>query len=119
MIHFTRVARNVLSIRARRNFMNNLMLSFAGADLSRLRTLVSDVEKEIALVPGATTATGQTPKSALDVSWSRLVEMLDLGTEPERRECPNCKHLCTLGASRCGRCWGSLPAHKGKEQLTA
>jgi hypothetical protein len=99
--------------------MNNVMLSFAGADLSRLRTLVAAVEKEIALVPGATTATSQTSKSALDMSWSRLVEMLDLGTEPERRECPNCKHLCTLGASRCGRCWGSLPALKATEQLTA
>jgi len=99
--------------------MNNLMLSFAGADLSRLRTLVTAVEKEIALVPGATTAASQTPRSALDLSWSRLVEMLDLGTEPHMRECPACKHPCTLGASRCGRCWTSLPVTKAKEKLAA
>jgi len=99
--------------------MNNQMLSFAGADLSRLRTLVAAVGKEIALAPGATTAESQTPRSPLDMTWSRLVEMLDLGTEPEMRECPACKHLCTLGASRCGRCWASLPATKAKEKQAA
>jgi hypothetical protein len=99
--------------------MNNLTLSFAGADLSRLRILVAAVGKEIALAPGATTVESQTPRSALDTTWSRLVEMLDLGTEPELRECPKCKHLCTLGASRCGRCWASLPAAKAQEKQAA
>jgi hypothetical protein len=99
--------------------MNNMMLSFTGADLSRLRTLVTAVEKEIALVPGATTADSKTSRNALDTSWARLVEMLDLGSEPQMRECPACKHLCTLGASRCGRCWSSLPSFKSKEQQAA
>ena len=95
--------------------MNNMMLSFAGAELSRLRTLVTAVEKEIGLVPGATTADSKTPRNALDTSWSHLVEMLDLGSEPQMRECPACRHQCTLGASRCGRCWASLPSLKSKE----
>lgn len=99
--------------------MNNSMLSFAGADLSRLRTLVAAVEKEIALVPGATAAESKTPRSALDLSWSRLTEMLDLGTEPVMRECPKCNHLCALGASRCGHCWTSLPSLKAKETQAA
>ncbi len=100
--------------------MNNLMLSFSGADLSRLRTLVAAVGKEIALAPGAaTTAESQTPKSALDTTWSRLVEMLDLGTEPKFRECPTCKHTCALGASRCGHCWTSLPALTASSKLAA
>ena len=99
--------------------MNNMMLSFTGADLSRLRTLVTAVEKEIALVPGATATDSKTPRNALDTSWSRLVEMLDLGTEPQMRECPACKHPCTLGASRWGRCWASLPSLKTKEQQAA
>jgi hypothetical protein len=100
--------------------MNNLMLTFSGVELSRLRTLVAAVGKEIALVPGAATAAeSQPPRTALDMTWSRLVAMLDLGTEPEMRECPACKHLCMLGASRCGHCWSSLPAVKAKENLAA
>ena len=100
--------------------MNNLMLTFSGVELSRLRTLVAAVGKEIALVLGAPTpAASQTPGTGLDMTWSRLVDMLDLGTEPEMRECPACKHLCMLGATRCGRCWTSLPALKAKENLAA
>jgi hypothetical protein len=100
--------------------MNNLMLSFSGADLRRLRTMVTAVGKEIALVPGAaTTAENQGPKTALDMTWSSLVEMLDLGSEPEMRECPECKHLFTLGATRCGHCWTSLPAPAARAKLAA
>lgn len=100
--------------------MNNLMLSFSGADLTRLRTLVAAVSKEIALVPrAAATAEPQTPKTALEITWSNLIQMLDLGTEPEMRECPECKHLCPVGATRCVHCWSSLPALKVRETLAA
>jgi hypothetical protein len=99
--------------------MNNLMLSFSGADLSKLRTLVTAVEKEIALVPGATAVKGASPRAALDLTWSRLVEMLDLGTEPEMRTCPACRQPCAVGASRCGHCWVSLPPTKAREKLAA
>ncbi len=99
--------------------MNNLMLSFSGADLSRLRALVTAVGKEIALAPGATAPASQPPRTALDMTWSRLVEMLDLGTEPKMRTCPACKHTCALGATRCGHCWSSLPALKAAERLAA
>jgi hypothetical protein len=95
--------------------MNNLMLSFSGAELSRLRTLVTAVGKEIGLVPGGNaTAESKGPKTALDTTWSHLVEMLDLGTEPEMRECPECKRSCMGGASRCGHCWAVLPPLKLK-----
>ena len=99
--------------------MNNSMLSFSGADLSRLRTLVNAVAKEIALAPGATAPASQPPRTALDTTWSSLVEMLDLGTAPEMRACPKCKHQCTLGASRCGHCWTSLPSVKAAKELSA
>jgi len=91
--------------------MNNLMLSFSGADLARLRTLVNAVGKEIALAPGAApTAESQGPQTALDMAWSSLVEMLDLGGAPQMRECPECGRQCTVGATRCGNCWSRLPA---------
>ena len=100
--------------------MNHRMLTFSGVDLSRLRNLVAAVGKEIALVPGAaTTAESQTPRTALDMTWSRLVEKLDLGTGPQLRACPACKHLYTLGATRCGHCWTGLPAPQAREKLAA
>lgn len=91
--------------------MNNQMLSFSGAELSRLRTLVGAVEHEIGQLSPVTTDVAR-PKSALDMTWSRLVEMLDLGSEPEMRLCPQCKNRCQMGATRCGYCWTELPAIK-------
>lgn len=99
--------------------MNNLMLSFSGADLSKLRALVTAVEQEVALAPGATAVKSAGPRTALDMTWSRLVEMLDLGTEPEMRTCPACKQPCAVGASRCGHCWVSLPVNRSKDKLAA
>jgi len=90
--------------------MNILMLSFSGADLSRLRALVTAAGKEIE---------SRSPRTALDISWSRLVEILDLGAESEMRRCPTCHHQGALGASRCGFCWTSLPATKAPAKLAA
>jgi len=100
--------------------MNNLMLTFSMADVSRLRALVATVEKEIALVPATgTAAQGAPPQTALEMAWSRLVGMLDLGPEPEMRTCPACKMICMLAATRCSRCWASLPALGSKEKAAA
>ena len=99
--------------------MNSLMLSFSGADLSRLRILVTAAGKEVALAPGATTAESPTPRIALGTSWSRMVEMLDLAREVQTRECPTCKHPRALGASRCGHCWTSLLPFVPKEKAAA
>ena len=100
--------------------MNNLMLSFSGADLSQLRTLVGEVGKQVALVPGAATAgESQNPKTALDTTWTRLVQMLDLGAETEMGKCPECHRPVMLKATRCGYCWAPLPSLKTKEHLAA
>jgi hypothetical protein len=98
--------------------MNNLILSFAGTDLTRLRTLVTAVGKQIALAPGATVTDSLSPRTELDKTWSRLVEMLDLGNEPEMRTCPVCKHHYRPGATRCGHCWTSLNTSQSKANLT-
>jgi hypothetical protein len=91
--------------------MNRLMLSFSGADLARLRTLVTALGKETALAPEAVpTAKSHGPRTDLDMTWSSLVEMLDLGAAPQMRECPTCGHQCLIGAVRCRYCWSSLPA---------
>lgn len=89
--------------------MPNLLLSVSTADLTRLRTLVAAVDKEIALLPGATKpADKEHPNTALAVVWANLVELLDLGPEPETRACPQCGRLYPVGDSRCGHCWATL-----------
>ncbi|MGD0836294.1 MAG: hypothetical protein ABSB49_06585 [Polyangia bacterium] len=91
--------------------MNNMMLTLNAADVSKLRTMVAAVEKEMALVLGTlTTSETQPRKTALEMTWSNLVGMLDLGPEPEMRVCPECQHLCMMGATRCANCWIQLPA---------
>jgi hypothetical protein len=102
--------------------MNSHMLRFSGPELTRLRNVVADVGKAIALVRAGDTAPPaerEGPTTALEMTWSRLVDMLDLGPEPEMRECPTCKRPGLLGATRCGYCWSSLPAAKDKEKLVA
>jgi hypothetical protein len=97
--------------------MNNLMLTFSAADVSRLRALVATVEKEIALVPATGGAVeGPSPKTSLGEAWSLLVKMLDLGPEPLMRTCPTCKQPSMLAASLCGHCWSRLPALKSTEK---
>jgi hypothetical protein len=100
--------------------MNNLMLSFAGAELTRLRTLVAAVAKEVEQVAtSAPPPEKDAPKTALETTWTRLVEMLDLGAEAEMRECPNCKHMGMLLATRCGHCWTVLPPRTEAKRSTA
>jgi hypothetical protein len=100
--------------------MNDHMLKFSSAEVSQLRALVVTVGVEMAKDPRTATAAGSQPeKSALEVAWSRVVAMLDLGAEPETRVCPQCKSLCFAGASRCGHCWTSLPTAKVKNALAA
>jgi hypothetical protein len=86
--------------------MNNLRLSFAGVELSRLRTRVEKVGKEIGLVTGSA---GSGEGRALVTAWTDLVQMLDLGSEPATRTCPHCQAQCSAGATLCGNCWASLP----------
>jgi hypothetical protein len=94
--------------------MNDHMLKFTSAEVSQLRGLVAAVGDEIARHPTVSAVGSQSEKSALEVAWSRVVGMLDLGPAPETRICPQCKSLCFIGASRCGHCWSALPAREKK-----
>lgn len=102
--------------------MNNLRLVFSGVELSRLRALVTAVGEEIGRLPVPVTSTegeGPAPKTALETVWSRLVDTLDLGAEPEMQTCPHCQNLCMAGARRCGHCWASLPPAARKAAIAA
>jgi len=89
--------------------MNSPQFSHPDAARSRLRTIVADVEGEVARLSGpATTDDGAKPTDGLRASWDRLVEHLALGPEPEVRTCPVCQHVGMRAATVCGYCWTPL-----------
>jgi len=91
--------------------MNNFRVVLSGLDLARLLTAVETMNQELTHVTGESFPNAtQTPLTALGEAWRHLVSLLELGPEPKLRECPICKHLCMLEASRCGHCWTPLPA---------
>jgi hypothetical protein len=91
--------------------MNNLLLSFSGVDLDRLRGLVTAVGTDITHAQAPVLPTeNQRSLTALAMNWSALVNLLDLGQKPEMRACHVCGRLGMFEATRCGYCWAALPA---------
>ena len=79
------------------------------ATRSRLRAIVSTLEREISRLPAESGADGNSsPPSALTTAFTDLVQELALGPEPELRECPVCKHKGMRAATVCGYCWTKL-----------
>lgn len=72
---------------------------YSDTAVSKLRSIVAAIEREIADVP---------PTPALRAAWTQLVETLALGPAPETRECPACHGVGMRAASRCGHCWVAL-----------
>lgn len=90
--------------------MNSTAFSASDDVRSRLRVTLATIEREIsALSPQEPTqrASGG-PTHALTLAWADLVHQLDLGPEPERRECPVCHHFGMAKATVCGFCWTKL-----------
>ena len=94
--------------------------SIPQATRSRLRVIVSTVEREISRLPGQAGADGSsTPPSALAAAFADLVQELALGTEPELRECPVCKHMGMRAATLCGYCWTKLTPLPKRDDVAA
>lgn len=70
---------------------------------SRLRTLMSAVDREVAALTGAA---GQV--EALRGAVAALATALDLGAEPATRLCPGCGAIAMEEASCCSECWITL-----------
>jgi hypothetical protein len=81
--------------------MKNAPLRQLLAEISRQ---VHDVEK---MREGAIAAETVT---ALVTSWASLVRLLDVGPEPEVRQCPFCTETIMRAATRCMHCWGKSVA---------
>jgi hypothetical protein len=73
---------------------------------SRLRATIATIEREIARLPRqAADDDSASARTGLLASVADLVQQLELGPEPEVRECPVCKKIGMRMATRCGYCW--------------
>ncbi|HWA71964.1 MAG TPA: hypothetical protein VG937_06520 [Polyangiaceae bacterium] len=75
---------------------------------SELRVAIADVERALGGV--AALDAGARPEAFGDLagSWRRLVSLIDLGPEPEWRDCPACRGPVRRHATRCVHCWKKL-----------
>jgi hypothetical protein len=77
-----------------------MSISYGDKSLTMMRSLVATIEREFALVP---------PPQPLRAAWAEMVNVLALGPAPELRTCPTCGEVGMRAATRCVRCWSSLP----------
>lgn len=78
------------------------------ADLTR--SLMADIERDLAELDGPPSGDRLQRVSALRASWLRLVQHLALGPAPLVRSCPACGGTIMRAATRCVHCWTkSLP----------
>ena len=74
-----------------------------------MREEILVIEKSITAAMGhATTNESKVAMHELGGSFSRLVQMLALGPEPEVRNCPQCGKEAMIAATLCGHCWAHL-----------
>jgi hypothetical protein len=98
--------------------MNSQQSSGPDAARSRLRATVATIQRDISRLPRqATDADSTSPMSCLVASFAELVEQLGLGPEPEVRQCPACKQIVMLAATRCGYCWIELTPATAADRL--
>ena len=90
--------------------MNPARLDLSESDRSRLRAVVSTIDRGLScLALAGTPEDHRAATRELVTSWQQLVGLLALGPAPEVRLCPACQHVCMRAATRCGHCWASLP----------
>ena len=77
-----------------------MSISYGDKSVARLRTLVTAIERQFATVP---------PPEELRAAWAEMIHELALGPAPELRTCATCGEVGMRAATRCMRCWSSLP----------
>ena len=77
-----------------------MSITYGDKSVATLRTLVTTIERQFATVP---------PPEELRAAWGELIQVLALGLAPAVRTCPTCGETGMRTASRCMRCWSSLP----------
>ena len=87
--------------------MSNLGVSPSEQARTRLRATLAQLPRAVSAVAPAEPG-GARPSDGLHASLADLVSQLDLGPEPELRECPHCQHRVMKAATLCSTCWAHL-----------
>ena len=70
-----------------------------------LRSAIAEVDRNLTALASDDAGSRSQPMDAVAGSWRRVVALLKLGPEPERRDCPWCQGPMRLLATRCVHCW--------------
>lgn len=70
-----------------------------------LRAAVAEVDRNLAALVAGDGSTLSQPIHAVTGSWRRVVALLRLEPEPQRRNCPWCQGPMRGLATRCVHCW--------------
>ena len=87
-----------------------MSMSYGDKTVTTLRALVAVIDRDLA---------SAAPSAELRVAWAQMVETLALGPAPELRSCPICGEIGMRAATRCIRCWTTLPALAPADAQTA
>jgi hypothetical protein len=71
---------------------------------TELRRALATIDSELSQLEAAPTTT----RPKLRAAWQEVVTLLDLGSEPVLRACPNCQLSVRSEATLCGHCWTPL-----------
>jgi hypothetical protein len=82
----------------------------AEAARSRCRTLIAQIDSELAELRARGSTDGTRDLATLIGAWTSLVGELDFGAEPVLRRCPHCKGSILAVATRCRYCMNRSPA---------
>lgn len=77
-----------------------MSISFGDKSIAALRAQIALVERELAASPSS---------AELQSAWKEMTRILSLGPAPELRTCPRCNETGMRAATRCSRCWLTLP----------
>jgi hypothetical protein len=73
-----------------------------------VRSAIEAMDREVSRLAAHASVNGAARLRDLLASWNTLIDLLELGPRPERRECPHCGSVGMRNATRCGRCWMEL-----------
>jgi len=73
-----------------------------------LHAMVAVIERQLRDLPVSAVAADDEARIELGRSWGKLVSLLALEPEHQRRTCPQCGNVGMRAATRCGHCWIKL-----------
>jgi len=88
--------------------VENQTLKGPDTERSYLRSAVRSVDYEMSHLKQVRAGTNDAATDRLVGNWDDLVDLLELGPEPEYRACPFCGSIGMRAANLCGYCWRKL-----------